>query len=77
MRTEIEILRDFEEFGYKIYRGENEIFIYELYIEIEIDFELKEYQKQRAIGVGKWVSCCLTLKEHKLLHELFELWGWL
>ena len=77
MRTEEEILKDFKKLGYKIHRDRYNIFIYAPYIEIEIDFDLKGYQKKRGISVGEWTSSFLTLEEHKLLHELFKCWGWL
>lgn len=77
MRTEEEILNDFEKLGYKINRDKYNIFIYAPFIEIEIDFDLKGYQKQRAICIGEWKSSFLTLEEHTLIHELFKCWGWL
>lgn len=77
MRTEKEILKDFEKLGYKINKCNYAIFIYAPYIEIKIELDLKGYRKKHEINVGEWVSSLLTLKEHKLLHELFKIWGWL
>lgn len=84
MRTEKEILKDFEQLGYKInedysaymIRLEKENKDYVLRIDIDksslgyCKYEItKSDCSERTIYVRFW--------EHKLIHELFECWGWL
>lgn len=83
MRTEEEILQDFKKLGYeKQYCEETACWFYKRF----------GHQQLKHIFIGrefsKSVSCVmidkeknefgfLDIEEFKLLHELFELWGWL
>ena len=73
MRTEKDVLKDFEKLGwtikllpeidhYMFYKGHPEFDGH-----ISFDLENKEYYSE----------CYLDMKEFKLLHELLEIWGWL
>lgn len=81
MRTEKEILNDFEKLGYNRVKllGAN-FYIQNSNIGIEINTYYKKYEKYE-YGIKTKLDCFLsqpiTMKEHKLLNELFELWGWL
>lgn len=83
MRTEYEILKDFEALNYKIneYSPEDVIWLDKetrnYVIRIETDkFNLSyckfEINKQSRLEY----PVVITKEEHILLHELFELWGW-
>ena len=65
-RTEADILKDFEKLGWKVYLNDNESFWLELerYGLIQIDKIDKSYK----------VTFAITMQEHKLLNELFNLW---
>lgn len=97
MRTENEILKDFETLGYKIVE-QNELsiifdnhttiedthgFIRNYYEELErisIYKPVKSYKKDYNARVnGKLENSNQTwfsMQEHKLLNELFQVWGW-
>ena len=73
-RTEQEILKDFETLGYKVafVSEENRLLLYKSNDDtIFIYKNTKEYEKCDIIQ-----SINLTIQEHKLLHELFEVWQW-
>ena len=72
-RTEQEILKDFEELGYEI-RIEKDFIDMNGYDDISlfIDLENKTYSKSKYLQVED-----ITMQEHKLLNELFEVWGWI
>ena len=69
MRTEEQILQDFEELGYSA--------MFQNHTHLELERNDVEY-----IRIFKWdetytSSAVLGMQEHKLLTELFNLWGWL
>lgn len=70
MRTEQEILSEFEELGYKIKIGALD---YQLTYGKDNYLTISRITKEFAIA--NYMS--FTMKEFKLLHELFECWGWL
>jgi hypothetical protein len=75
MRTEQEILKDFEKLGYKIafVNQENRLLLYKNNGDtIFIYKNTKEYEKCDTIQ-----SINFTMQEHKLLNELFEVWKWI
>lgn len=89
MRTEEEILKDFEKLGYVIEKEKNYIGYNQ-----DVLFFYKSMYKIHSAGIKPWDTTILkillknreyrisdysyiTLEEHKLLHELFECWGWL
>ena len=66
-RTEQEILNDFEKLGYRTTKS---------------NVRLKLRNKKSCISImfeTKTINCYkpITIPEHKLLHELFTVWGWL
>ena len=89
MRTEEEILKDFEQLGYVIEKeydpvGFNQDVLYfrkTMYKIHRADVKpwdstiLRIILKDRKYRIDGWSF--ITLEEHKLLHELFECWGWL
>ena len=67
-RTEEQILNDFKKLGYEIEKTEEWLKIRKDSLKFTIYFKEKTY----------WYNDMLIgMKEHKLLHELFEIWGWL
>ena len=68
-RTEQEILNDFEERGWEITQNDDSCMIicYGGFARIVI----LKYTKKYSIN-----NLC-NMQEHKLLHELFEVWQWL
>lgn len=84
MRTEEEVLKDFEKLGYKINKNYSNYFIW-LDIEDEKDILRIDIEKipfsYCKFDIRK-KDCherpiIINMHEHKLLHELFEIWGWL
>lgn len=78
LRTETDILNDFEMLGYKITSNTNYIRFtdYDKGIEIRIDFECKSYCKYDR-DLCELTYEIITMQEHKLLNELFEVWQWI
>lgn len=71
-RTEQEILNDFEKLGYEITRKNNIIYLTKEDTVLKIECDLKRYSK-----CDVWLyDLDITMQEHKLLNELFEVWGW-
>ena len=76
MRTEKDVLNKFEKLGWQVKRNDNICMILERY---EVVLTISK--------LSKWYNCCLPgsddyrwsiyLNEHKLLHALFKIWGWL
>ena len=78
MRTEQKILKDFEALGYKI-KVNNASMIYltnDYAVIIHINKLMKWYAKCTNNNNNEIVRN-FTMQEHKLLNELFTLWGWL
>lgn len=74
MRTEQDVLKDFEALGYEIInRGSHSLF-QQGFIVIYIYKPYREYYKEDILGHE---PNRLTMQEHKLLNELFNIWGWL
>lgn len=79
MRTEEEILQGFNKLGY------TEIYVNKpYYIEMENDKRCLTIDMEENKSVVKYydhgwefLAEDITLEEFKLLHELFECWGWL
>jgi hypothetical protein len=77
-RTEADILKDFEKLGYEVLCNTNYIRFtnYDKGIEIRIKFDTKTYCKfDRDLYELPYED--LTIQEHKLLNELFEVWQWI
>ena len=70
IRTEKEILKDFEKLGYFIVENSN------AFLKLELnDFEIKIEKYAKKYCASDWEY--IDIQEHKLLHELFICWGWL
>ena len=74
MRTEEEILKDFEKLGYEIQQNSIRLIMYCDDITIYI------YKIGQTFGKEDLLTNeanRFDMQEHKLLHELFFCWGWL
>lgn len=73
MRTEQDVLKDFEKLGYEI-RIDKYCICMNGYLDvcIYIDFRDNTYSKCKYLE-----SEDITIQEHKLLNELFTIWGWI
>ena len=69
MRNEQEILKDFEELGYRTIRDGCSYLLSRKDNYIIISRMLKTF------SIANYMS--FTMTEFKLLHELFEYWGWI
>ena len=69
MRTEQEILNDFEKRGWEVTQNDDSCMIicFDSFARIVILKCNKEYA----------INNLFNMQEHKLLHELFEVWQWL
>ena len=81
-RTEAEILKDFEKLGYEVVcNSDGELILEERFSywldRIHISKNLKEYSKKQWCGNRESYIQSIEFQEHKLLNELFTLWGWL
>ena len=80
MRTEEEILKDFEKLGYYLNLKKEGFLYYGIILsnknikelEIHISFSMKSYAKYE-----QGLCDTITMQEHKLLNELFTIWGWI
>ena len=80
MRTEKEILKDFEKYGYTKQFWKDYILILEgTEVSLEIDTKHKWFRScvWNSILSNRKHSWYLSMNDHKLLHELFECWGWI
>ena len=77
IRTEEEILKDFEELGYKVIQNNIHWFI----LEAPLSNNNYVYDYKRIVFNIKDKSYIhtefFTMQEHKLLTELFTIWWWL
>ena len=79
MRTEEQVLKDFEKLGYYM-TIKKEGFFYNGVIldnkysdeKINISFDLKAYDKE-----SDTFGRSIHMQEHKLLNELFQIWNWI
>lgn len=79
IRTEEEILKDFEKLGYYMTIKKEGFFYNGIILDnkysgekINISFDLKAYYKE-----SDTIGRSIHMQEHKLLNELFICWGWL
>ena len=90
IRTEQEILKDFEKLGYKVkYKDDKYICLIDEETEVRIEvgyigerLTYKKFYEEEIDQRNMWnkpiiyeVACNIDMQEHKLLHELFSLWG--
>lgn len=75
-QEEQKIYTEFEILGYEIQELTSYISMFNEIdgVYIYIDTRNKLYEKYDDFGEN--CSSLITLKEHQLLHQLFELWGW-
>jgi hypothetical protein len=79
-RTEQELIKEFEKLGYKIEMN-NDLFLeigryndeFDMHEYICINKDEHTYEKYLRGGE----TMALTIQEHKLLNELFEVWQWI
>lgn len=74
--TEQDVLNEFEKIGWQVTRNDNICMI------LKMEDIVLTISK-----ISKWYNCCLpiandyrwaiNLHDHKLLHALFKIWGWL
>lgn len=81
MRTEEEVLKDFEKLGYKVDSNDDEMLVLVLSykvdsLEIVIDKKCRIYTN-RYTGKSFGIPVTTNMIEHQLLNELFNLWGWI
>ena len=69
MRTEQEILKDFEALGWKVSANTDE----DLLFKDKCDYSIHIWKKEKTFMIELFVQ----LEIHKLLNELFSVWGWL
>lgn len=87
IRTEEEILKDFEKLGYEVIKHKTE-YDYYIYLKQHLNY-IRESEESKCIRIDlmkKQYNCFndfykfeenITMQEHQLLHELFICWGWL
>lgn len=82
-RTEQEILKDFEKIGWKTIENNEDTLTLHMSFKNHIGYYLLNIYKQirtyktMAIIKNEDYSAEIEIPEHKLLHELFTVWGWL
>ena len=80
MRTEEQVLKDFEKLGYYLNLKKEGFPYYGIILsnknikelEIHISFSMKSYAKYE-----QGLCSTIDIQEHKLLTELFQIWNWL
>ena len=70
MRKEQEILKDFEALGWKVDKNDR----VDLILANLICTKIHIWKTER---IFQTIHHYITMQEHKLLNELFSLWGWL
>jgi hypothetical protein len=76
-QQEQEILKEFEELGYKInYFTKKRIVLINFVLSEVIDI-VKEYKFYSKYDLETNIYSNLTIPEHRLLHKLFEIWNWI
>lgn len=76
MRTEEQVLKDFEKLGFRVIKFTTELILKseERKKDIIINFNEKDYSCSL---MRDTFFSYITMQEHKLLTELFTIWGWL
>ena len=75
MRTEEEVLKDFEKLGYEVIQNNDTRLVLQ-----NDDIEIYFYKYDREYGKEDIFSNeanRIDMQEHKLLTELFQIWKWL
>ena len=71
MRTEEEILKDFEKLGYEVKKNYDGLCLFHIGGS-KIDIIKSGRKYDASMGTGY-----MHMQEHKLLNELFTIWGWI
>lgn len=87
MRTEKEVLKDFRKLGYKITKSKSK-YAHFIYLKQHL-YSINGIKVSKFININliqKQYKCFndfykyeenITMQEHKLLTDLFKIWGWL
>lgn len=75
MRTEQDVLKDFEKLGYEI-KVNNASMLY-LATNNDVVIHINKLFKGYRRFYDNEISNYVTMQEHKLLNELFTIWGWI
>lgn len=70
MTLEEEILKDFGKLGYEVVTNNNSVIVL---FNLKKDIRIFIYKKSKRVSFQDR----MTLSEHKLLNELFQIWNWL
>ena len=73
MRTEEQVFTDFKKLGYTL---KHEIYRYDFKNEDDEHIIIGKRRKWYCKKDEHTSYLPIDLREHKLLHELFEIWGW-
>lgn len=71
MRTEKEILKDFEKLGYEVKESSDGLCLFKMG---GYKIDIRKYGRKYYAIMG---DVYMHMQEHKLLHELFTCWGWI
>ena len=82
MRTEQDILKNFEALGYEVKNKNSKLTLFKWLSHFSEYYEvidINKYEKTYGKAIRKIELKCgvFTMQEHKLLNELFTIWGWL
>lgn len=70
MRTEEEVLKDFEKLGWKVVNNSNAILLLSMN---DYEIDIRKYGKKYTLSNWDYID----MQEHSLLTELFTIWKWL
>ena len=70
MRTEEQVLKDFEKLGYEVKENSNSLLALSMN---DFKINIRKYAKKYSVSDWDYID----MQEHKLIHELFTIWGWL
>lgn len=76
-QEEQKIFKEFEELGYKIFYNGAYVVLVNDFKKINIFTVGNAYSYTCCSTTPPTTNAYLTMKEHQLLHRLFEIWGWL
>lgn len=77
-RTEQEVLKDFEKLGYEVFcNNDLKLRLEKNNKTITISKLTRWYSCKNYDYLGKEITVHIDMQEHKLLTDLFKIWGWL
>ena len=80
MKNEEEVLKEFRKLDYKIIKNDEQFLILYFYNPNSVSFYInvdKHFQTYCCYASRGETICPIELQEHKLLNELFTIWGWI